>query len=40
METADLIEKVVSMVKPDVVLVIDALAAKDIRRVSTTVPDQ
>lgn len=37
METADLIEKVVSMVKPDVVLVIDALAAKDIRRVSTTV---
>lgn len=28
METADLIEKVVSMVKPDVVLVIDALAAK------------
>ena len=37
METADLIEKVVSLVKPDVVLVIDALAAKDIRRVSTTI---
>ena len=37
METADLIEQVVSLVKPDVVLVIDALAAKDIRRVSTTI---
>ena len=37
METADLIAEVVSMVKPDVVLVIDALAAKNIRRVSTTI---
>ena len=37
METADLIEKAVSLVKPDVVLVIDSLAAKDIKRISTTI---
>lgn len=37
METADLIERVTSMIRPDVVLVIDALAARDIRRVSTTI---
>lgn len=37
METADLIQKVVSMVNPDVVIVIDSLAAKNIERMSTTV---
>lgn len=37
LETADLIDRVVSMAKPDAVLAIDALAAKDIRRLSTTI---
>lgn len=37
METADLIEKVASMVKPDAVVVIDSLAAKNIERMSTTI---
>lgn len=37
LETADLIQQVVSMARPDVVLAIDALAAKDIRRLSTTI---
>lgn len=37
METADLIQKVASMVKPDVVVVIDSLAAKNIERMSTTI---
>ncbi len=37
LETADLIQQVVSMARPDAVLAIDALAAKDIRRLSTTI---
>ena len=37
LETADLIQRVVSMARPDVVLAIDALAAKDIHRLSTTI---
>ncbi|MBR5129564.1 MAG: GPR endopeptidase [Firmicutes bacterium] len=37
METAEVIEKVVSLVKPDVVVVVDALAAKNIERMSTTI---
>lgn len=37
LETADLIQQVVSMARPDVVLAIDALAAKDIHRLSTTI---
>ena len=37
METADLIEKVVSLVKPDVTIIIDSLAAKNIERMSTTI---
>lgn len=37
LETAELIEKVVSMVRPDVALAIDALAAKNIERLSTTI---
>ena len=37
LETAELIDRVVSMAKPDAVLAIDALAAKDIRRLSTTI---
>lgn len=37
METADLIQKVVSMVSPDVTVVVDSLAAKNIERMSTTI---
>lgn len=37
METADLIQKVVSMVKPDVAIIIDSLAAKNMERMSTTI---
>ena len=37
METAELIEKVVSLVKPEVVIVVDSLAAKNIERMSTTI---
>jgi len=37
METAELIKKVVTLVKPDVTLVIDSLAARDIKRMSTTI---
>lgn len=37
METADLIEKVTSMVRPDVVLIVDSLAARNIDRMSTTI---
>lgn len=37
METADLIEKVTGLVKPDAIICIDALAAKDINRLSTTI---
>ena len=37
METADLIEKAVSLVMPDTVIAIDALAAKDLSRLSTTI---
>ncbi|MEF9922431.1 MAG: GPR endopeptidase [Anaerovoracaceae bacterium] len=36
-ETAELIEKVVALSKPEVVVVIDSLAAKNIDRVSTTI---
>ena len=37
METAELIKKVVSLVKPDVTLVIDSLAARDMKRMSNTI---
>ena len=37
METADLIEKAVELTDPDVVIAIDALAARNMERVSTTV---
>ena len=37
METAEFIERAVSLVKPDVVIAIDSLAAKDISRMSTTI---
>ena len=37
METAELIEKAVDMTKPDVVIAIDSLAARNIDRVSTTI---
>lgn len=37
LETAELIERVVSMARPDVLIVIDALAAKNMERFSTTI---
>lgn len=37
METAELIEKAVEMTRPDVVIAVDALAARNIERVSTTI---
>lgn len=37
METADIIKKAVEVAKPDVLLVIDSLAARNIDRVSTTI---
>lgn len=37
METADLIEKVISMVKPDAAIIIDSLAARNMDRMSTTI---
>ena len=37
METADVIEKIAALMKPEVVVIIDALAAKDIRRISSTI---
>ena len=37
METADLIEKVVGLVRPDVVLIVDSLAARNLERLSTTI---
>ena len=37
METAELIEKVVALTKPDVTLIIDSLAARDMKRMSTTI---
>lgn len=37
METADLIQKVVSLTKPDVTVIIDSLAARNIERMSTTI---
>lgn len=37
METAELIEKTVEMMQPDAVIAIDALAARNIGRVSTTI---
>lgn len=37
METADLIEKTVSLVKPDCVVVVDSLAAKEMGRMNTTI---
>ncbi len=37
METADLIEKAVSLVKPEATIVIDSLAARNIERLSTTI---
>ncbi|MBQ4649738.1 MAG: GPR endopeptidase [Firmicutes bacterium] len=37
METADLIEKTVSLVKPDYVVIIDSLAAKEMGRMNTTI---
>ena len=37
METADLIEKAVALTGPEVVIVIDSLAARNIERISTTI---
>ena len=37
METAEVIKKAAEIVQPDVVIVIDSLAARDIERVSTTI---
>ena len=37
METADLIKKAADLVKPSAIICIDALAAKDISRLSTTI---
>ena len=37
METADLIRKAAELTEPEVIIVIDSLAARDIKRVSTTV---
>ncbi|MDO4545445.1 MAG: GPR endopeptidase [Bacillota bacterium] len=37
METADIIKKAVELSEPEVVIVIDSLAARDIERVSTTI---
>ncbi len=37
METADLIEKIVSLTKPDVVIIVDSLAARNMERMSTTI---
>lgn len=37
METADIIKKAVEVVKPEVLIVIDSLAARNIERVSTTI---
>ena len=37
METAEVIEKVVGLVQPEAVIIIDSLAAKDIARISTTI---
>lgn len=37
METADLIEKVVSLTKPDVTVIVDSLAARNMERMSTTI---
>lgn len=37
METADLIQKVVSLTKPDTTIVIDSLAARNMERMSTTI---
>lgn len=37
METADIIKSIVDRVKPQLIIAVDALAAADIRRVSTTI---
>lgn len=37
METADIIRKAAELTEPDVIIVIDSLAARDIKRVSTTI---
>ena len=37
METAELIERVVSLVSPEIVIVVDSLAAKNMERMSTTI---
>ena len=37
METAELVKKAVSIANPEVVIVIDSLAARDINRISTTI---
>ena len=36
-ETADVIEKITGLVKPDAVIVVDSLAAKNLKRMSTTI---
>lgn len=36
-ETAELIKQAVSIVEPEVVLIVDSLAARDIKRVNTTI---
>jgi spore protease len=37
METADVIESIVKIVRPEAVLIVDSLAARNIERVSTTI---
>ena len=37
METAELIKSAVSIVKPEVVIAVDALAARNVERISTTI---
>ncbi|MDD7719637.1 MAG: GPR endopeptidase [Eubacteriaceae bacterium] len=37
LETADIVEEMVKLTKPDAVIIIDALAAREIERVSTTI---
>ncbi len=39
METAEIIQGVVAETKPDVVIAIDALAARSVRRLNRTIPD-
>ena len=37
METADVLQQIIGLVKPEAVIIIDALAARDVKRMSTTI---